>query len=42
VLPATTAALASDIYSKPAALLIASAIVIIVGGFLTFFGYRRA
>ena len=42
VLPATTAALAADLYSKPAALLIVSAIVIVVGGFLTFFGYRAA
>ena len=42
VLPATTAALAADLYSKPAALLIVSAVVIVVGGFLTFFGYRAA
>jgi len=42
VLPATTAALAADLYSKPAVLLFVSAIVIVVGGFLTFFGYRAA
>jgi len=42
VLPATTAALAADLYSKPAVLLFVSAIVIVVGGFLTFVGYRAA
>ena len=42
VLPATTAALAADLHSKPAVLLFVSAIVIVVGGFLTFFGYRAA
>jgi hypothetical protein len=40
VLPATTAALATDIYSKPAALLIAAGIVLVVGAFLSFQGYR--
>ena len=41
VLPATTATLATDIYSKPAALLIVAAIVIVVGGYLSFEGYRK-
>ena len=42
VLPATSAALAADIYSKPAALLTVAAIVLVVGGYLCFEGYRRA
>jgi len=42
VLPATTATLAGDIYSKPAVLLIVAAIVLVVGGWLSFVGYRRA
>ena len=42
VLPATTATLATDIYSKPATLLIVAVIVIVVGGYLSFEGYRRA
>jgi hypothetical protein len=41
VLPATTATLANDIYSKPAAILIVAVIVIVVGGYLSFEGYRR-
>jgi len=41
VLPATTATLATDIYSKPAALLIVAVIVIVVGGYLSFAGYRK-
>ncbi len=40
VLPATTAALATDIYSNAASLLIAAAIVLVLGAFLTFVGYR--
>ena len=35
VLPATTASIAGDLYSKPATLLIVSIIVIVVGAFLT-------
>ena len=41
VLPATTAALVTDIYAKPAALLTVSAITIVVGAFLTFKAIER-
>lgn len=40
VLPATTTALAADLYAKPATLLIAAAIMLIVGAYLIFEGYR--
>jgi hypothetical protein len=40
VLPATTAAYASDIYEKPATLLIVAGLMIIVGIILTVAGYR--
>jgi len=40
VLPATTATLASDLYSKPYALLIAALVVLVVGAYLCFEGYR--
>jgi hypothetical protein len=41
VLPATTAALATDIYAKPVILLIVAVVVLVVGGYLSFEGYRR-
>jgi hypothetical protein len=41
VLPATTATLAGDLYSKPAALLIVAIITLVVGAYLSFEGYRR-
>jgi hypothetical protein len=40
VLPATTATFASDLYAKPYALLIVALVVLIVGAYLTFEGYR--
>jgi len=40
VLPATTATLATDLYSHGIALLIAALIVLVVGAYLTFEGYR--
>jgi hypothetical protein len=40
VLPATTATLASDLYSMPFVLLIVALIVLVVGAYLCFEGYR--
>jgi hypothetical protein len=40
VLPATTATLASDLYSKPFVLLIVALVVLVVGTYLCFEGYR--
>jgi hypothetical protein len=40
VLPATSATLASDLYSKPFVLLIVALIVLVVGAYLCFEGYR--
>ena len=40
VLPATTATLASDPYSKPFVLLIVALVVLVVGAHLCFEGYR--
>jgi uncharacterized membrane protein len=40
VLPATTATLASDLYSKPFVLLIVALVVLVVGAYLCFEGYR--
>ena len=42
VLPATTATLAWNKCRPPAVLLIVAAIVLVVGGWLSFVGYRRA
>ena len=42
ILPATTAALAIEIYANPIVLLVVALILLIVGAVLTFFGYRRA
>jgi hypothetical protein len=42
VLPATTATLATDLYSHAIALLIAAIVVLIVGAYLCFEGYRAA
>jgi hypothetical protein len=42
ILPATTAALALEIYANPIVLLVAAVILLIVGAVLTFFGYRAA
>jgi len=41
VLPATTAALAVDLYSYPLTLLIVAVIVLILGAILTFLGYSN-
>jgi hypothetical protein len=41
VLPATTAALATDIYARSVFLLIVAVVVLVVGGYLSFEGYRR-
>jgi hypothetical protein len=41
VLPRVTASIATTIYSGSAAILIVGAIVLVVGGFLSFQGYRR-
>ncbi len=41
VLPATTAVLASDVYAKPLVLLAIAIIVLVVGAYLSFEGYRR-
>jgi hypothetical protein len=41
VLPATTATLVTDIYSKPITLLVVAVIVLVVGAYLSFEGYRR-
>jgi hypothetical protein len=41
VLPATTATLAGDIYTKPAVLLTIAAVMVVVGAYLCFEGYRR-
>ena len=41
VLPATTATLAGDIYTKAAVLLTIAAIMVVVGANLCFEGYRR-
>ncbi len=40
MLPATTATLATDIYSHPIVLLIVTIVVLVVGAFLCFEGYR--
>jgi cytochrome bd-type quinol oxidase subunit 2 len=40
VLPATTAAVSGDLYSKPATLLVIAAILLVVGIILTAAGYR--
>ena len=40
VLPATTATRASDLYSKPFVLLIVALVVLLVGAYLCFEGYR--
>ena len=40
VLPATTATLASDLYSKPFVLFIVALVVLVVGTYLCFEGYR--
>jgi hypothetical protein len=40
VLPATTATLASDSYSKPFVLLTVALVVLVVGAYLCFEGYR--
>ena len=40
VLPATTATLASDLYAKPYVLLTIALVVLVVGAFLCFEGYR--
>ncbi len=40
MLPATTATLATDIYSHPIVLLIVAIVVLVVGAFLCFEGYR--
>jgi hypothetical protein len=42
VLPATTATLAADLYSKPLVLLIVAIVVLVVGVFLTVMGYRSS
>lgn len=42
VLPATTATLATDLYSHAIALLIAAIVVLVVGAFLTVMGYRSS
>ncbi len=42
VLPATTATLATDLYAKPIAILIAAIVVLVVGAFLTVMGYRSS
>jgi hypothetical protein len=42
ILPATTAALALEIYANPIVLLIVAVIVLIIGAVLTYFGYRTA
>jgi hypothetical protein len=42
VLPATTASYASDLYERPATLLIVAALMLIVGVILTIAGYRSA
>ncbi len=42
VLPASTATLATDLYSKPIAILIAAIVVLVVGAFLTAMGYRSS
>ena len=42
ILPATTAALALEMYSNPLVLLVVAVIVLVVGAFLTYFGYRTA
>ena len=41
VLPATTATLAGDIYTKAAVLLTIAIIMVVVGAYLCFEGYRR-
>jgi hypothetical protein len=41
VLPATTATLAGDIYTKPAVLLTIAAVMVVVGAYLCFESYRR-
>src|SRR5262249_5501430 len=40
--PATTATLATDLYSKPLVFLIVAIVVLVVGAFLTVMGYRRS
>ena len=40
VLPATSATVASDLYSKPFVLLIVALVVLVVGAYLCFEGYR--
>jgi hypothetical protein len=40
VLPATTATLATDLYSHAIALLIAAIVVLVLGAYLSFEGYR--
>jgi hypothetical protein len=42
ILPATTAALALEIYANPIVLLFAAAVMLILGAVLSFFGYRTA
>jgi hypothetical protein len=42
VLPATSAAVATEIYTNPIVLLLVAVLLLIVGAVLTFFGYRRA
>jgi hypothetical protein len=41
MLPATTATLAGDIYTRPAVLLVIAIIMLVVGAYLCFEGYRR-
>jgi uncharacterized membrane protein len=41
VLPRLTASLATTIYSGPAAIAIGGAVVLVLGGFLSFKGYRQ-
>ena len=41
-LPATTAAMAIEIYANPIVLLVVALVILIIGAVLTFFGYRRA
>ncbi len=41
VLPRVTASLATTIYSGPAVMIIVAVIALVVGGFLSFQGYRR-
>ena len=40
VLPATTATLATDLYSKPIAFLIVAIVVLVLGAYLCFEGFR--